>query len=404
MNEMNQMAKRSMGCGGCLLYLLGGILLTIALVLGGGYYTLMYTAYPIRQVAKIIERTSPLESQIAIKDISGSLSSGARIKTLKWANGEIENLCITYDNPLTSIRSKRFIFREISVTKAHISVFEPESAAKIQNSSTQGSTGTPLKWDLFQIDKLSLSDVFLTNRLTGFSIAIPKFEWTGFKWEQGKTEFGTIKADTDQFRIETGKATVPGFITRLTGTLRPRLHPSILKEFSFDVEIGPLGSNTPCRVTAFDKALSLNINPDKTGTLKIQSLDVASYFKDLWLQNVNLDVETQKLGADFPLHIKSGSFILGKNLFTITPATIETKEKPKASLSLLEARADINGTKIQYTLSVKEGSEKIVHQIKSQPALKPDELIALVLFVKPLDALTAAEKASAEKFQALLTF
>jgi hypothetical protein len=402
MNDMTQTTKKSMGCGGCLLYALGGILLTIALVVGGGYYTLMHTAYPLKKVAEVIEKAAPPESPITIKNISGSFSTGARIKTLKWENGEVENLCITYDNLAQSIRSRRFIFRELSVTKSHISVFEPESASKTSEPPAQGTSDTPFNWDLFQIDKLSLSDIFITNRLTGFSIAIPKFEWIGFKWEKGTTEFGTIKADTDQFKIETGKATLPGFITRLTGTLRPRLHPSILKEFSFDAEIGPLGSNTPCRVTAFNEAVTATVNPDGTGTLKIQSLDLASYFKDLWLQDVDLDVETQKLGADFPLHIKSGSFRLGKTLFTVTPATIQTKEKPQAPLSLLEARAEINATKIQYNLIVKDDSEKIVHQIKSQPDLKPDELVALVLFEKSVSDLTAAEKATAQKLQTLL--
>jgi len=402
MNDMTQAPRKSMGCGGCLLYALGGILLTTALVVGGGYYTLMHTAYPLKKIAKVMEQAAPPEAPITIKDISGSFSTGARIKTLKWENGEVENLCFTYDNLLTSIRSKRFIFREISVTKAHIRVFEPVSASKQNEFSAKETSDTPFNWNLFQIDKLSLADVFLTNRLTGFSIAIPKFEWTGFKWEKGTTEFGTIKADTDQFKIETAKATTPGFITRLTGILRPRLHPSILKEFSFDAEIGPLGSNTPCRVTAFDEAFTATVNSDGTGTLKIKSLNIASYFKDLWLQDVNLDGETQKLGADFPLHIKSGSFRLGKTLFTVTPETIQTKEKPQAPLSLLEARAEINGTKIQYNLIVKDGSEKIVHQIKSQPDLKPDELVALVLFEKSVSDLTAAEKATAKKLQTLL--
>ena len=403
MNDMTQERKKSMGCGGCFLYALGGILLTIALVVGGGYYTLMHTAYPLKKVATVIEQTAPPESPITIKDISGSFSTGARIKTLKWDNGEVENLCISYDNLLTSIRSKRFIFREISVTKAHISVFEPESPAKTNEPSTQGTSDTPFNWDLFQIDKLSLSDIFLTNRLTGFSIAIPKFEWTGFKWEKGTTEFGTIKADTDQFKIETGKASTSGFITRLTGTLRPRLHPSILKDFSFDAEIGPLGSNTPCRVTAFDGALTAQVNPDGTGTLKIHSLNVASYFKDLWLQDVNLDIETQKTGAEFPLNIKSGAFNLGKTRFTVQPAMLENSvERPK-TFKLLEANAEVDGKNVHYTLSIKDGSEKVVHQLKSQPDLNPVELTVLVLFGKPAADLTAAEKTTSEKLQTLLT-
>jgi hypothetical protein len=402
MNDMTQERKKSMGCGGCLLYALGGIVLIIALVVGGGYYTLMHTAYPLKKLATVIEQTAPPESPITIKDISGSFSTGARIKTLKWENGEVENLCISYDNLLTSIRSKRFIFREISVTKAHISVFEPDSTSKTNEPATQGTSDTPFNWDLFQIDKLSLADIFLTNRLTGFSIAIPKFEWTGFKWEKGKTEFGTIKADTDQFKLETGKATTPGFITRLTGTLRPRLHPSILKEFSFDAEIGPLGSNTPCRVTAFDGALTATVNPDGTGTLKIQSLNVASYFKDLWLQDVSLDIETQKVGAEFPLHIKSGAFNLGKARFTVQPAMVENGvEKPK-TFKLLEANAEVDGKNVHYTLNIKDGSEKVMHQLKSQPDLRSDELVALVLFGKPAADLTAAEKTTAEKLQGLL--
>jgi hypothetical protein len=402
MNGMTQERKKSMGCGGCLLYALGGIVLTIALVAGGGYYTLMHTAYPLKKVAEVIEQTAPPESPITIKDISGSFSTGARIKTLKWENGEVENLCISYDNLLTSIRSKQFIFREISVTKAHISVFEPESSVKTSEPSAQGTSDTPFNWDLFQIDKLSLTDIFLTNRLTGFSIAIPKFEWTGFKWEKGTTQFGTIKADTDQFKLETAKATTPGFITRLTGTLRPRLHPSILKEFSFDAEIGPLGSNTPCHVTAFDEAFKATVNPDGTGTLKIRSLNVASYFKDFWLQDVNLDIETQKVGAEFPLNIKSGAFSLGKTRFTVQPAMVENGvERPK-TFNLIEANAEVDGKQIHYTLSIKDGSEKLLHQLKSQPSLNSDKLVALVLFAKPAADLTAAEKATAEKLQALL--
>jgi autotransporter translocation and assembly factor TamB len=403
MNDMTQERKKSMGCGGCFLYALGGIVLTIALVVGGGYYTLMHTAYPLKKVAQVIEQAAPPASPILIKDISGSFSTGARIKTLKWENGEVENLCITYDNLAQSIRSRRFIFREISVTKAHISVFEPESSSKTKDPSTPGTSDTPFNWDLFQIDKLSLSDIFLTNRLTGFSIAIPKFEWTGFKWEKGTTQFGTIKADTDQFKIETGKATTPGFITRLTGTLRPRLHPSILKEFSFDAEIGPLGSNTPCRVTAFDKAFTATVNPDGTGTLKIQALNVASYFKDLWLQDVNLDIETQKTGTEFPLNIKSGAFNLGKTRFTVQPAMLENSVERTKTFRLLEANAEVEGKKIHYTLSIKDGSEKVAHQLTSQPDMSPDELVALILFGKPAADLTAAEKTTATKLQALLT-
>lgn len=403
MNDMTQEPKKSKGCGGCLLYALGGILLMIALVVGGGYYTLMHTAYPLKKVAQAIEQSAPPESPIIIKDISGSFSTGARIKALKWENGEVENLCITYDNLAQSIRSRRFIFREISVTKAHISVFAPDSSTKTKEPSTQGTSDTPFNWDLFQIDKLSLSDIFLTNRLTGFSIAIPKFEWTGFKWEKGTTEFGTIKADTDQFKLETGKATTPGFITRLTGTLRPRLHPSILKEFSFDAEIGPLGSNTPCRVTAFDEAIIATVNPDGTGTLKIQALDVASYFKDLWLQDVSLDIETQKKDSEFPLHIKSGAFNLGQTRFTVQPARLENNVEKLETFKLLEAKAEVEGKKIHYTLSIKDGSEKVAHQLTSQPSLSPDELVALVLFAKPSADLTTAEKATVIKLQAILT-
>lgn len=404
MNDLTQKPKKSMGCCGCLLYLFGGILLTVALAAGGGYYTLMHTPFPLRKIAEAIEKTSSPEKGIVIKDITGSFSSGARVKAIRWENGEIENLCITYDNLLTSIRSKRFIFREISVTKAHISVLEQSSATQTPKASQQELTDTPLNWELFQIDKLALYDVFLTNRLTGFSIAIPKFEWTGFKWEKGQTEFGVIKADTDAFKIETGKATIPGFVTRLTGMLRPRLHPSILKEFDFAAEIGPIGSNTPCRVTAFDGALTADLRGDGTGALRVHALDLSAYLKDLPLTDVHLDMEVQKQDTEYPLHLKKGSFCLGKTRLTVIPALAEPLEKDKDAVSFLEATGEAEGRKIHYLMNVKKGSGTFHQQLTSDPALSPSELVSLVFYGKPMADLTSAERSAAEKIQTSMTF
>jgi hypothetical protein len=393
MNEMTSERKKSMGCGGCLLYGLGIIVLLILLVVGGGYYTIMHSSYPLRKIAEAIEQSAPPDAPISIQDVSGSFSTGTQIKRLKWKDGEVENLCITYDNLFKSLRARRFIFREISVTKAHISGLESlTSSTSSESPEHEGAEDSPADWDLFQIDKLSLSDIILSNNLTGVSIVIPKFEWTGFKWEKGNTQFGTINADTPVFKLVTDDSKTPGFLKRFTGEIRPGLHPSVLKAIPFEIECGPVGKNMPCRLRAFDQTVTGELRDDGTGTVKVQGLDLSAYFKDLVQKEIQLDIAFNNQDKASSFEIKGGSFILGKKRFAVLPMLLKGSEKERSDKPALVARAEGEGLTITYTLRDKASTDGVAEELSSEPAMSPDALMATLFFGKPLAELSTAEK------------
>jgi len=393
MNDMTSERKKSNGCGGCLLYGLGTIIFLILLVVGGGYYTVMHSSYPLRKIAEAIEQAAPPDAPISIQDVSGSFSTGAQIKRLTWKDGEVENLCITYDNLFRSLRAKRFIFREISVTKAHISGLESlTSNTPSESPEIEDAEDSPTDWDLFQIDKLSLSDIILSNNLTGVSIVIPKFEWTGFKWEKGNTQFGTINADTPAFKLVTDDSKTPGFLKRFTGEIRPGLHASVLKAIPFEIECGPLGKNMPCRLSAFNHAVTVESHADGTGAMKVQGLDLSAYFKDLLQNEIQLDIAFNNPDKESSFEIKSGSFILGKQRFAVIPMLLKGSEKEQSDEPILVARSEGEGVKITYTLRDKAPTGGFAEELSSEPAMSPDALIATLFFGKPFAELSAAEK------------
>jgi hypothetical protein len=393
MNDMTSEREKSIGCGGCLLYGLGTIVLLILVVVGGGYYTLMHSSYPLRKIAEAIEQSAPPDAPISIQDVSGSFSTGAQIKRLTWKDGEVENLCITYDNLFRSLRAKRFIFREISVTKAHISGLESlTSDTPSVSSEIEGAEGSPTDWNLFQIDKLSLSDVILSNNLTGVTIVIPKFEWTGFKWEKGQTQFGTINADTPAFKLVTVDSKTPGFLKRFTGEIRPGLHASVQKAIPFEIECGKLGKNMPCRLSAFNQAVTGESRADGTGAVKVHGLDLSAYFKDLLQSEIQLDIAFDNQDKESSFEIKSGSFMLGKQRFVVVPALLKGSEKERSDKPVLVAKAQGEGVAIMYMLRKKESAGGFMEELSSEPAMSPDALMATVFFGKPFAELSAAEK------------
>jgi hypothetical protein len=394
MNDMTSENKKPLGCCGCLLYGLGIVIVLILVVVGGGYYTLMHSSYPLRKIAEAIEQTAPSDAPITIQDVSGSFSTGARIKHLKWKDGEVENLCITYDNLFRSLRDKRFIFREISVTKAHISVLESltSGTASERPIRMRDNDDTPADWDLFQIDKLALSDIVLSNKLTGVTVVIPKFEWIGFRWEKEQTQFGTINADTPAFKLVTGDAKTPGFLKSFKGEIRPGLHPSVLKAIPFEIECGKPGKNMPCHLSAFGQAVTGDFRDDGSGTFKIQGLDLSAYFKDLLQKDIQLDITFNSQDKESSFQLKSGSFTLGKFRFAVMPPSAKISEEDQSDKPVLVAIAEGEGVKITYTVREKESGGGFGEELSSEPAMSPDKLMAILFFGKPFEELNAAEK------------
>jgi hypothetical protein len=386
-NDPPSTPKKS--CLGCLLNLLIGFVLLILALVVCGYIALMHTALPFRALASLIE-SGGTNLNLKITGITGSISSGFGIKSMRWTGGEIADTRVAYSGFRDLWSRKELILRDIHVGKAHIDITGWTNTA--QPASPPASTPAaapgefPLK--LFQIDRLTLEDVVLTNRLTGFSLEMPRLEWTGFKAMKGKVEFGQLKADTDRLKIATKDTPAAEFQKVVEGTLLPKLHPVIRRPIDFIAELGYAQSNVTCRVRAFYGKLNFELRPDHTASLHCTDLNLADYFDAPLPQNltVELAVVADNKSKTYSMKLLGGSFKLGVSTFEIQ-AQDTSDTKPVLAVS----RAD--GEEFSYELVASEKPCRFQQQITAKPPVSPQDTLAKVFYGKSFSELTAADQA-----------
>jgi hypothetical protein len=319
---------------------------------------------------------------------------------------------ITYSGLMDVVRRKQLILREVHVGKAHLTIVAAKQLSTSRAPSTadastdqQSTAGESGEWplNLLQIDRLTLADVVLTNPATGFSLAIPALEWTGFKAERGNVEFGQLSADTDRFTIATREAPASEFQKRIAGTLLPKLHPKIRRPIDFVADVGYAEGNVTCRVSAFEGKLDLEIKPDRTGSLHCTGLDLADYFDAPLPQKFKIEVVSTAApgGESRPLELRGGSFKLGVRTFEIQPAKwgLPAGEVPA---SLLRAISREGAEEIWYELLADNGAEEIRPfrpRLTAKPALSPQDTLARVFYGKDFADLTPAEQEDIKKKQ-----
>ncbi len=376
------------GCG-CLLNLLIAFVVLVLALVTGVYVVVMHTAWPLRKAAALAERAGAV-ANLRIAGVSGSLASGVCFTSATWTDGEMADVRIIYSGLMDLVRRKQLILREVHIGKAHFSVMGSREGQKDTASTTNAAPGGASgDWPLkrFQIDRLTLADIVLTNRQTGFSLAIPALEWTGFKAEKGNVIFGQLKADTDRFRLVTKDAPSAEFQRRIEGTLLPKLHPNIRRPITFIADVGCAGGNMTCRVSAFDGKLDFEMKPDHTGSLRCTGLDLADYFGATLPRKLTMEMAVVA-GAEktaYPIEVRGGTFTLGVRTFEI-PA------QDAFATNLVFAVSREAGEAFRYELVVQEGSSRIRHRLTAQPPLSPQDTLANVFYGKNFSSLTRGEQ------------
>lgn len=379
---------------GCLLNLIIGLVTFVLAVVVCGYIVVMHTAFPFRVLASLMEKGGT-NVNLKITGITGSISSGFGIKSMRWTGGEIADTRVTYSGFSDLWSRKELILRDIHVGKAHIDVTgwtnttaqtKSQPANAPANVPANGSGESPL--NLFEIDRLTIEDVVLTNRLTGFSLVMPMLEWTGFKATKGNVEFGQLTADTDRLKLATRDSHAAGFQKVVEGTLLPKLHPMIRRPIDFTADFGYAQSNVTCRVRAFDGKFDFEAKPDHTASLNCTGLNLADYFDAPLPQDVTLAVAVvaDSQTKTYPIKLLGGSFKLGVSTFEI-PAQDSTDIHPVLAVS----RAD--GEDFSYELVPSEKSPPFQLRLTAKPPLNSQDTLAKVFYGKLYAELTSDEQA-----------
>jgi len=403
---MNTPEKKS-GLG-CLFNLLI-TLAVLALSLGGcGYVAVMHTALPFKALAKLVEAGST-NVNLRITGISGSISSGFDVKSIQWTGGNIADVRMKYNGFRNLMSKKELILHEVKVGLAHFDIagwksnrqantttnaLSPAqtdtSISTLTNSSnstlTNTSGGEPaLK--LFQIDRLTIKDVALTNSLTGFSLVIPALEWTGFKASKGTMEFGQLTVDSDRLKISTQPARTAGFKKHIEVSLLPKLHPVIRRPVDLLVDLGGEGSNVFWRAKAFADRLEFETKPDHTVSLHCKGLDMADYFDAPLPQKltVEMDAAASEKQKTYPARIRGGSFVLGLCTFKIPAQEVSTNSSVFAIGHMAERT-------IRYQIDQSDDAPYMRQRLSTQPALSALDTLALVFYGKLCTDLSDAEQ------------
>ncbi len=387
--------KKRVGCLGCLFNLLLGCVALVLALVGCAYIVVMHTSLPFKVVASSLERATT-NVNLQITGVSGSVASGFGVKAMRWTGGEIADVRVQYSGFRDWMSKQELILHEVHIGKAHLDITDWKSNTASTNA-TPASTSSAWPLKLFQLDRLTFQDVVLTNCLTGFSLAIPALEWTGFKVAQGTLDLGQLKMDSDRLKITTKPALSAGFQKLVEATLLPKLHPAIRRPIDLMAEVGCMGSHIACRVRAFGGQLAYEMQPDHTGLLNCTELDLADYFDAPLPQKLTVKVAVAAASGQktCPIKLQGGSFVLGVSTFVIP-------EQGLSATNVLLAVSRAADAEFRYELIASDEPPHIRQRLSAQPALPPKDTVALVFFGKRSAELSAAEQR--EVTQKLPTF
>lgn len=404
---------------GCLLI----ILVIVALIVLGVFalrYAVVQTALPFKAVASLIEAG---DANLKIEGVTGSLSTGPSVASITWGadpahRSEILDLRVKYNGFADIRKNQRVIIEDVGVRKAHIDL--TDMAAMVATSRTTSSSGRsapseprsgsafPEGLDSFEIRRVLIEDVLITNRRTEFQLSIPKVEWTGFKATRQGVEAGELHVDSDRLTLHTG----PGgthplagenvtFEKSLTGTLQPLLHAAIQQPLSFTVDFTfiPEVKSPAFHFRALEGKVEVATTADGGHTLQVRELDLPVLLDAKKLYGPDAADFPSALVMDAvaapdggPLQIVSGSFRLGVAIFQIEPAEIVANQED----AVVQAVARVDAAEIRWILPLKELPIHFRPRLTAHPEIPPTEILARVFTGKAYAALSADEKRSVD--------
>jgi hypothetical protein len=346
--------------------------------------TALYTAVPIRILAWLAESIGS-SAGLQITGISGNLSSGFGCSAINWENGEVSDLRFRYHTEARSPR-RSVIIDEIHAGRAHAdfsgwthaNFLGAERTSNNPDSNIPKGSRMPFEWPFgsLTISNVSLGDILLTNRRTGFELAIPSLQWTGFRVAPGEIEPGAISIVSDRLQLSTQNSEDPKYQKRLEAVLFPKLHPSLRKSIPISADLAFSGNTFALRLNAFEGGLKAELAPGHDGFVRAQKLHLGDYFHAPLPRDISCELlipSNSNLPTALQPSLSSGSFQLGTRTFHVD--LWDGASHPEGWPIAVSRGAP---PEFSYTLSELKPFPKQV--LLSHPSLSPEETLALIFF------------------------
>ena len=392
------------GCG-CVIKVLLGLMLLFLAVTAIIYYVVMHTSLPLSSLASAIEAQGA-SVNLRLTGISGSISSGISIQSMKWDDGEVADVRVKYNGILDILFNQQLILREVHIGKAHFNVGDltpnlanPDGSQSTEEFPTTAGNESPLK--LFQIDRLSLNDIEVKNDASGFRLSIPSILWTGFKMQGTNVEFGNFTADSDRLKIETTPSTSAEYQRRIKIIVFPKLHPKIRQPINLAIEFGHVENKLKYRLKAFEDNLDIELKADQSIDARCLRLNLDKYFEGTLPQELTVEtVTTDVPGTPFhSLEIRGGTFKLGQGTFVISARMLERCDEQNL-ISFTLATCHQGNVEIDYVFTISRdttGLPQFSQQLVTNPPTDQRQILALLFYGKPWTDLNDTERNEIDK-------
>lgn len=373
---------RKKGCG-CLSLFIGAVVLLLVLMLTA-HLLLTRSTLPVRFVASVLAKSKP--EPVIMTGISGSATSGFRIARIASGENSFEDVRLHTTGVTRMWREQEFIIHEIHVGKARITTeFLNSDSGKNPETGQAGKPNSGGNTFFLQMDRLSLNDMIITDRLTGTSVSIPKLEWKGFKVGKGQFDLGDLHVDSNMLTVRvTNKA--PGRF-RIDAALLPSIHKRMRKPVTIVADILRENNRTSSEIQAFEGALRMTDDADGNGNLVVKGLNLVDFIDGPMPQEIQIDMEMpHKTSANGERidHLRAGSFRLGKVPFIVQPvdlarssgaAALESSA-PEAIIAIGKA----GGKELRYSLTATNNGKDMNPKplLTSSPPMTPEDILARI--------------------------
>jgi hypothetical protein len=248
-----------------------------------------------------------------------------------------------------------------------------------------------------QIDRLSIENVYVTNRSNGFSLSVPALQWKGFKAANGKVELGELKIDSDRLTVKTIagepveiRGQKVSFQKKFEGTILPRLHPAVVQPMAFVIDAGYVRGSLIWRLKAFDDRLEAGCLEDQKRFLMCSNLDIPAYIKGPLPSHLTVEMREASQGKGDAVKVSEGSFKLGMKEFKIEPSGLEKSETLGPARLVATSRA--GDTIFTYSFMVPDQPWKMEQRLTAVPPMEPEEILARIFHDKLPAELTENER------------
>lgn len=330
------------------------VLVALALLAAGiGYYVLVHTSVPLKTFAELLAD----DDDLAIEDVSGSMSSGIRIKRLHFRSPEghlqeFEDIGFSYAGLWRVVRHRELVVNEVSIGHARVTFAEttrdrserdpapsaeprPDAAPPAERNETSGDGGLRR----FEVQRVRLANLTLLFPGMAEPVRVDALELDDMLVTDGRFRVGGIRVAGNALELTDVEPLNPHpdatFAMRLEGRALPPLHPGVTRPLPLAVEWSIAGADEGrFELLAFDDSrLQWRIAPGTGGhgqQLRMIDLTAAD-----WLATTShwpvtrLDVEWTQANAPgdgaepSPWRHGAGSFkVLGRR-FEVAPGTID---------------------------------------------------------------------------------